>query len=272
MRLWSKAGEMETATTTTKVQYPYSKIMNYKWQKFESGRTAMNHKSIRAILTGSIIFASSTAIFAHGDVNPQPVDTAGLPETGAEWVTENPYRAEAAGDDIWTKAIEIGSSGYNQNCARCHGLQVVSGGLAPDLRFLEAEEYGDEWYIERFRTGYTQNGITKMPAFGELLGQDAAWAIRTYIETRPDSDAMEEVSEELKGLRDQLAGYGLDAAGSDPAALKARLSEIAGSIETLSGAPIADSVAFRAAKLIDGTPAAYKAAAETLTIGLSASH
>ena len=65
----------------------------------------------------------------------------------------------------------------------CHGLEVISGGLAPDLRYLEAEEYGDEWYMERFISGYTQNGITKMPAFGELLGQDAAWAIRSEEHT-----------------------------------------------------------------------------------------
>jgi cytochrome c-550 PedF len=201
-----------------------------------------------------------------------PVDTGSLPKTGEEWLTENPYRAETAGQAVWEEAIEIGASGYNQNCARCHGLEVVSGGLAPDLRFLEAEEYGDEWYVERFVEGYTQNGITKMPAFGELLGQDAAWAIRTYIETRPDADAMEEVADELKALRDQLAGYATDASGADADALKARLSEIAGAIETYSGAPVADSVAFRAANLIDGTPAAYKSASETLTIGLSAAN
>lgn len=232
----------------------------------------MGQKTIKALLAGGIIFASSTLIFAHGDVNPQPVDTAGLPEVGEEWLIENPYRAEAAGVEVWSKALEIGASGYNQNCARCHGLQVVSGGLAPDLRFLEAEEYGDEWYVERFRTGYTQGGTTKMPAFGELLGQEAAWAIRTYIETRPDTDAMEEVSDELKAIRDALAGYATDATGADPDAIKARLSEIAGGIETLSGAPIADSVAYRAANIIDGTPAAYKSASETLTIGLSATH
>lgn len=230
----------------------------------------MGRTSIKAILAGGIILASATVILAHGDVAPQPVDTAGLPETGEEWLIENPYRADKVGEEVWTKAIEIGASGYNQNCARCHGLEVVSGGLAPDLRFLEAEEYGDEWYAERYRTGYTQNGTTKMPAFEELLGQDAAWAIRTYIETRPDGDAMEEVADELKGLRDQMAGYATDAAGADPDALKARLSEIAGGIETLSGAPVADSVAFRAAKLVDGTSAGYKSAAETLTIGLSA--
>lgn len=216
------------------------------------------------------VMANASGAFAHGDVAPQAVDTTGLPENGDEWLIENPYRVDAVGEEIWEKAIEIGASGYNQNCARCHGLEAISGGLAPDLRFLEAEEYGDEWYAERFRDGYTQNGITKMPAFGELLGQDAAWAIRTYIETRPDGDMMEEHAGTLKSIRDQLESYASDSSGADPDALKAQLSEIAGSIETLSGAPVADSVAFRAAKLIDGTPENYKSAAETLTIGLSA--
>ncbi|MGH1578644.1 cytochrome c-550 PedF [Planktotalea sp.] len=230
----------------------------------------MRLKATRAFLATGLVLTTSLSVFAHGDVSPQAVDTAGLPALGEEWLIENPYRAEPAGEEVWLKAIEIGASGYNQNCARCHGLEVVSGGLAPDLRFLEAEEYGDEWYMERYRVGYTQNGITKMPAFGELLGQEAAWAIRTYIETRPDGDAMEEVSDELKAMRDQLAGLADGADGADPDALKSRLGEIAGSIETLSGAPVADSVAYRAAKQIDGTPEGYKTAAETLTIGLSA--
>ncbi|MEO0913761.1 MAG: cytochrome c-550 PedF [Pseudomonadota bacterium] len=225
---------------------------------------------MRAVTAVGLGLAAATLVNAHGDVNPQAVDTTGLPETGEEWLTENPYRAEVAGEEVWLKAVEIGASGYNQNCARCHGLEGVSGGLAPDVRYIEAEEYGDEWYMERFRYGYTQNGITKMPAFGELLGQDAAWAIRTYIETRPDSDAMEAVAEELKALRDELAGYAEDASGADADALRARLDEIAASIETFSGAPVADSVAFRAAKLIDGSASSYKSAAETLTIGLSA--
>lgn len=226
----------------------------------------------RVIALTSPLLLSASLAFAHGDVAPQAVDTTGLPETGEEWLTENPYRADKVGEETWALAVAIGASGYNQNCARCHGLEVVSGGLAPDLRFLEAEEYGDEWYVERFVTGYTQNGITKMPAFGDLLGQDAAWAIRTYIETRPDEDAMEEYSDELKALRDQIAGYASDTTGADADGLKGRLSEIAGSIETMSGAPVADSVAFRAANLIDGTPEMYKAAAETLTIGLSAAN
>ena len=232
----------------------------------------MPNTTKKRLLTAAALTFAATLAFAHGDVTPQAVDTTGLPTIEGDWLTENPYRADKVGEETWLRAIEIGASGYNQNCARCHGLEVVSGGLAPDLRFLEAEEFGDEWYVERFRTGYTQNGVTKMPAFGELLGQDAAWAIRTYVEARPDDIAMEDVSDELKAMRDQLVAYGEDASGADPDALKGRLGEIAASIPTMSGAPVADSAAFRAANLIDGTSAKYKSAAEALTIGLSAAN
>ena len=206
-------------------------------------------------------------VLAHGDVAPQPVNTDVLPDVSEEWLIENPYRSQ--GEEVWQAAIEIGDSGYNQNCARCHGLGGVSGGLAPDLRYLEAEEYGDEWYIERFREGYTQNGITKMPAFGDLLGQKAAWAIRTYIETRPDDGALDDHSERLKEIRDTLAGMA-DGGDGDASALQAELDEIASSIETGSGAPVADSVALRAAVLISGDSPDFAEAAEQLTIGLSA--
>lgn len=227
----------------------------------------MAQRMMTATLAG--ILAAGMA-FAHGDVAPQPVNTDALPEVGEEWLTENPYRS--LGDEVWTAAVAIGASGYNQNCARCHGLEAISGGLAPDLRFLEAEEYGDEWYVERFREGYTQNGITKMPAFGELLGQKAAWAIRTYIETRPDDGQVADFTPELKELRDMLDGWSADATGADPDGVKAKLDEIAGQIETLSGAPVADSPAYRAANLIDGSADGYRKAAEALTIGLSAAH
>jgi cytochrome c-550 PedF len=213
---------------------------------------------------------AATAVLSHGDVAPQPVNTDVLPDVGEEWLIENPYRDE--GVDVWQAAIEIGASGYNQNCARCHGLEVISGGLAPDLRFLEAEEYGDEWYVERFRLGYTQNGTTKMPAFGDLLGQKAAWAIRTYIEARPDDEMIAEATPELKGMRDQLVAWAADPSGADPDGMKSQLDGIADVIETLSGAPVADSPPFRASALIDGTADGYRKAAEALTIGLSAAH
>lgn len=236
------------------------------------GRGDMSKSTTKSLALGAAIASVATLVLAHGDVAPQAVDTTGLPEMGEEWLIENPYRADKVGEETWLRSIEIGASGYNQNCARCHGLEAVSGGLAPDLRFLEAEEYGDEWYVERFRLGYTQNGTTKMPAFGDLLGQEAAWAIRTYIEARPDEGALDDFVDELKGLRDQIATYATDASGADSDALINRLNEISGQVETGSGAPVADSVAFRAARLIDGTPEGYKAAQEALTIGLSAAN
>ncbi|MDX2308296.1 MAG: cytochrome c-550 PedF [Hyphomicrobium sp.] len=116
-------------------------------------------------------------VLAHGDVTPQPIDVAGLDPLGEDWLKENPYRGNA-------KAIEIGASGYNQNCARCHGLEVISGGLAPDLRYLEKGEPGDTWFMERIRNGAKkQDGTTIMPGFEGTFSQEAMWAIRAYVES-----------------------------------------------------------------------------------------
>lgn len=126
-----------------------------------------------------LVVPLATLVMAHGDVTPQPVDTTGLAPLGEEWRTENPYRGNET-------AIKIGASGYNQNCARCHGLEVISGGLAPDLRGLEKEKPGDEWFIDRVRHGAKKpDGSTMMPAFEGILSQEAMWAIRSYVETRP---------------------------------------------------------------------------------------
>jgi cytochrome c-550 PedF len=231
-----------------------------------------SRKIMTSLTAAALLCVTASGIaHAHGDVAPQPVNIDMLPEVGEEWLTENPYRD--MGDEVWKTALGIGSSGYNQNCARCHGLEVVSGGLAPDLRFLEAEEYGDEWFAERFQFGYTQNGTTMMPAFGEILGQKAAWAIRTYIETRPDQDTLEGFYPDLRQARDDLKALaGSGAASPEAELIKEKLTEIASQVETLSGAPIADSIAFRAASQITGEPASYERAAETLTVGLPVAH
>jgi cytochrome c-550 PedF len=224
----------------------------------------MSRSVFKPALTLALI-AAATLAYGHGNVTPQPVNTEGLPEVGEEWLIENPYRAATAGDDVWWQAVVMGDSGFNQNCARCHGLGAVSGGLAPDLRFLEAAESGDEWFVERFQHGYAQDGTTKMPAFGELLGQKAAWAIRTYIETRPEDGALDAHSDRLKAIRDELA-----AGNGDEAALKTELMEVAADVVTASGAPKADSAALRAALALDGTDESRRHAAEMLTIGLPA--
>lgn len=134
-----------------------------------------------ALLAAAAAFSLSlgSRLSAHGDVTPQPVDTSALPDIqpdNATWLAHNPYRGNA-------KAIEIGQSAYAQNCARCHGLQAVSGGIAPDLRYLEMGDEGDEWFTERYRHGSVRDGKVYMPPMDEALGQKAGWAIRSWLET-----------------------------------------------------------------------------------------
>lgn len=138
----------------------------------------------RKVLAASLALVaavSGTKLLAHGDVTPQAIDTSKLPEIGAEWLKHNPYRGNAV-------AVKIGESAYAQNCARCHGLQAISGGIAPDLRYLELGDPGDEWYIERYQHGSSRDGKVYMPPFGEVLGQKGGWAIRSYLETVHSDD------------------------------------------------------------------------------------
>ncbi|MGH1405482.1 MAG: cytochrome c-550 PedF [Rhodomicrobiaceae bacterium] len=133
------------------------------------------------------ILGFSSLGFSHGDVTPQAVDTAGITPLGKDWLVENPFTKKSRPKEI-KRIIEVGCTAYNQNCARCHGLGVVSGGTAPDLRYLEKDAYGDEWFISRVRKGYHQNGTTKMPKFEGLMPQEAMWALRAYINIRPEDD------------------------------------------------------------------------------------
>ncbi len=139
------------------------------------------------------LFASALAL-AHGDVTPQGVNTAGLPALGAKWRDENPYRANSA-------AIKIGMSAYTQNCARCHGIEAISGGIAPDLRLLDRDctslkgdakkqacyKEMDSYFLASVRTGKVRNGAVYMPPFEGIFNQEAMWAIKAYLETRRDT-------------------------------------------------------------------------------------
>jgi len=148
----------------------------------------MYSKRLTGLVAGFAIalFGFVSTGFGHGDVTPQAVDTEGLEKLPEEFALINPYRE--MGGEQYQLAIKIGASGYNQNCARCHGLEAISGGIAPDVRMLEEGEFGDEWYMERVLRGYSQNGAYKMPPFEALLSQEAMWAIRSYIETRPKEE------------------------------------------------------------------------------------
>ena len=60
---------------------------------------------------------------------------------------------------------------------------AVSGGIAPDLRYLERGDEMDEFFIGKVRNGVTRNGAVYMPPFEGMLTQEAMWAIRAWLET-----------------------------------------------------------------------------------------
>jgi cytochrome c-550 PedF len=142
-------------------------------------------------LAGLLAVGACVIVAAHGNVTPQAVDTTGLAPLGEEWRGANPYSGNPT-------AVEIGSSGFNQNCARCHGLEAISGGIAPDLRKLDNEcattkdkaardacvKDNDDYMITTVRHGRSRNGAVYMPPFEGVLSQEAMWAIKTYLESR----------------------------------------------------------------------------------------
>lgn len=199
------------------------------------------------------------AAFAHGDAVPQAVDTTGLPDLPEEMASENPWRG--AEGDVLFKAVEIGAKGFNSNCARCHGLEGISGGLAPDLRYLEASDFGDEWYLDRVLNGYEQNGAVKMPPFNDILSQEAIWAIRTYVETRADPDEMAEKSGDIAALRDKVAATSPDQVET----VAVELDTLGDSFAPLSGGPRSVTVLQQSAHLLRVHPDRAASAAEMIS-------
>lgn len=160
----------------------------------EMRRQALSPRRTGALRSAAWLIAGlliAPAAIGHGDVTPQAVDTKELPALGEPWRDQNPYRKN-------DKAVRIGSSAFNQNCARCHGLEAISGGIAPDLRKLDNEcaslkdekkktacvKEMDGFYAATVRRGRTRNGAVYMPPFEGTLNQEAVWAIKAYLETR----------------------------------------------------------------------------------------
>jgi cytochrome c-550 PedF len=149
---------------------------------------------IRQAALATLLAATAGIALAHGDVVPQAVDTSTLPQLGAKWLDSNPYSK----GDAHQEALRIGTSAYNQNCARCHGLEAISGGIAPDLRKLDSDCSGlasasqkdachaeiSEYFVGTVRKGRTRDGRVYMPPFEGTLTQEAIWSIKTYLETR----------------------------------------------------------------------------------------
>ncbi len=160
-------------------------------------RLGSTYLRIRIICSSVLLTATcllTGAAMAHGDVVPQSVNTTTLPQLGEKWLPANPFSKGPA----HAEALRIGTSAYNQNCARCHGLEAISGGIAPNLRKMDADCMGmadeakkmacyketDEFYLGTVRRGRVRDGRVYMPPFEGILNQEAIWSIKTYLETR----------------------------------------------------------------------------------------
>jgi cytochrome c-550 PedF len=152
----------------------------------------------RKLVVATVFTAAAlTSLFAaaHGNVTPQGVDTTGLPALGDKWRDENPFKTNPL-------ALKIGTSAFNQNCARCHGIEAISGGVAPDLRLLDRDCVGlknaakkaacfkemDGYFLASVRGGKVRNGAVYMPPFEGVFNQEAMWSIKTYLESRRETE------------------------------------------------------------------------------------
>ena len=132
-----------------------------------------------AVLLGAsliVLAAAAIPVFGHGSVTPQAFATPGLPDLGDTWKDSDPFVGNKT-------AIEIGAHGFLANCAACHGLNMESGGMAPDLHQLPTGAEGDEIYKDKVVNGVVRNGQTKMAKYAGTVSQTGLWAIRAYIES-----------------------------------------------------------------------------------------
>ncbi len=123
-----------------------------------------------------VVAAAIGTASVRADEAIHPVKTDGLKPLGTTWAKVNPYRGNKL-------AIKIGADAFNQNCARCHGLEAISGGIAPDLRFLPEGAEGDEWFAYRVQNGSVRDGRVYMPKMYPTLSQETLWAIRSWLDT-----------------------------------------------------------------------------------------
>lgn len=149
-----------------------------------------------SVAVGLLLSLAIADAFAHGDVTPHPVDTSSLKALGSEWISPNPYRGDA-------KAASVGATGYLHNCAGCHGLNAVAGGMAPDLLKMDKDcldmastaqqtscmKDADDYFKEITLAGKKNSeGRYTMPAYSGVFTQEAVWAIRAYIDGRALED------------------------------------------------------------------------------------
>ncbi|MEN9059732.1 hypothetical protein [Ponticoccus litoralis] len=92
--------------------------------------------------------------------------------------------------------------------------------------------------------------------------EEAVWAIRTYVETRPDDQELADRQDELHALKERIDGLKADASGAIDVA--GALTELGESFEALSGAPRSVTALEEAAWLLRAEPPRVNAASDAL--------
>jgi alcohol dehydrogenase (cytochrome c)/quinohemoprotein ethanol dehydrogenase len=86
------------------------------------------------------------------------------------------------------RTIRKGEELFQSYCAGCHGDVAVSGGVLPDLRRSSALTH-DTWFATVLRGDLQSQG---MVSFSKELSRDDAVAIRSYVISRRNQDALPE--------------------------------------------------------------------------------
>lgn len=147
----------------------------------------------RLAATAWLGLAASLAIAAEPPLAPPAALLKDLPPLGETWRVDNPYRGDA-------QVAAIGRSLFNESCARCHGPDGdATRYVGNDLRMLDIYCHrriedpqarahcvrdNDDFFKLSVLEGKRRAGVTHMPAWKDVLSQEAIWAIRTFLESR----------------------------------------------------------------------------------------
>lgn len=72
--------------------------------------------------------------------------------------------------------IELGGKLYNGYCANCHGINVISGGLVPDLRYLGEDEHAQ--FADIVKGARVARG---MPSYGHVIPDEQIELLHQYV-------------------------------------------------------------------------------------------
>jgi quinohemoprotein ethanol dehydrogenase len=113
--------------------------------------------------------------------------TATLPPPGVEEVKvlDPPKQTASAA------TIAEGQKLYGRNCVMCHGVDVVSGGINPDLRYSKLLD-DDGWYDVVLGGKFKDQG---MVSFAKNLNKQQANAIRAFVIQHAIDDKIEEAKQ-----------------------------------------------------------------------------